>query len=284
MRLSTLLIALLLPFLAAGQHLEAGLTVGASNYLGDLSENSSRVFLKETHFSGGIFGRYNVNDFVGVRLGLQYGSLSGTDANADAVDVRQRNLSFKTNIYEVSLTGEFNILGYQPYALSRVFSPYLFGGIAFFHFNPQAEYEFQTIDLQPLGTEGQGLPDRPEPYRLTEFAIPFGLGLKYALSDKWNLGLELGIRKTFTDYLDDVSTTYVAYEELLAARGEQAANLAIRQLDAQPGDIVTGTPRGDDTETDTYFILGFSISYNFLDNGLVGSRGRNRNRKGCQTF
>ena len=93
--------------------------------------------------------------------------------------------------------------------------------------------------------------------------------------------MELGIRKTFTDYIDDVSTTYVAYDELAAANGELAANLAIRELGAQAGDIITGTPRGDDTGSDTYFILGLTISYNFLDNGLVGSRSRTKRGKGC---
>jgi len=272
---------LLLPLHGWSQHFEAGMMAGVANYLGDLSENSSRIIMQESKFSGGLFGRYNINDFAAVRLGFQYGSLSGKDANATDALVQQRNLSFKSALYEASLTGEFNILGYQPYALSRVFSPYLFAGVAFFYYNPTAEYEFQTIELQPLGTEGQGMANRSEPYQLTQFSIPFGIGFKYALTDKINLGLEFGARKTFTDYLDDVSTTYVAYEELLAANGELAANLSIR--DEKPEGIITGTPRGDDTTNDWYFIAGFSISYNFLDNGLVGSRSRTRNRNGCKT-
>ncbi len=281
MRNLILLIFACLPFWTAAQHLEAGLMLGGSNYLGDLSENSSRVILSETGFSGGLFGRYNLNDFVAVRLGLQYASVRGFDANASDPAIRQRNLSFRSSIYEISLTGEFNLLGYQPYALSRTFSPYLFAGVAGFRFNPRTEFAGATVALQPLGTEGQGLPGRPAPYQLVQFAVPFGIGLKYALNDSWNIGLEIGARKTFTDYLDDVSTTYVAYETLLAAKGEEAANLAIRQLETDPVDIVTGTPRGDDTGSDWYFIAGVTISYNFMDNGLVGSRSRGRKRRGC---
>lgn len=269
------------------QYFEVGILGGGGNYQGDLSNNSSTVYLGQTHFAGGVFGRYNVNDFISVRAGFNFTSLSGADANAPVGVFRDRNLSFQTDIYEGSLIGEFNILRYQPYNLANPFSPYIFGGIAFFTFNPTAEYQGQRIPLQPLGTEGQGLPDRPEPYQTQQFAIPFGFGLKYALNDHWNIGIELGIRKLFTDYLDDVSTTYVSYDELLAANGELAAALGNRQgelLGSDPVIVPTGTQRGDGKTTDTYFILGLTVSYNFIDNGLVGSRNRlGRRRSGCRT-
>ncbi|MEZ5043498.1 MAG: DUF6089 family protein [Saprospiraceae bacterium] len=278
---------LLLSSFLHAQHFEAGILGGGSNYLGDLSNNSSTVYLGQSHFAGGIFGRYNFNDYLAVRLGLNYTALSGADANAPVGAFRDRNLSFQTDIYEVGLIGEFNLMGYQPYNLSSPFSPYLFAGVAFFTFNPKAFYQGQLVELQPLDTEGQGLPDRPAPYTTQQFAIPFGIGVKYALNDQWNVGLEIGVRKTFTDYLDDVSGTYVSYNELLAAKGELSAALANRQgelLGSDPVIVPTGTQRGDGKTADAYFILGLTISYNFMDNGLVGSRNRvRRGRSGCNT-
>ncbi len=282
-----LFIILILHTSLGAQYLEVGILGGGANYQGDLSNNSSTVYLGQTQFAGGVFGRYNIGDFISLRLGLNYTSLSGADANAPVGVFRDRNLNFRTDIYEASLIGEFNIMRYQPYNLSSPFSPYLFGGIAFFTFNPKTEYQDQLIALQPLDTEGQGLPDRPAPYETKQFAVPFGFGLKYALNDQWNVGIELGIRKTFTDYIDDVSTTYVSYNELLATKGELTAALANRQgelLGSDPVVVPTGTQRGDGKTSDTYFILGMTISYNFFDNGLAGSRNRlRRGKRGCRT-
>jgi hypothetical protein len=114
-------------------------------------------------------------------------------------------------------------------------------------------------------------------------SVPLGLGAKYAINDKWNLAAEIGFRKTFTDYLDDVSTTWVDLDQLASANGELAAELSWRgdeiNADATPPGPEIG--RGDETNNDWYFISGITISYNLTDNGLVGSRGRNRRSNGC---
>ena len=113
-----------------------------------------------------------------------------------------------------------------------------------------------------------------------------GLGVKYAVTDKLNIGIELGARMTFTDYLDDVSGTYLSYPELLAGNGPLAATLGNRSgelLGGEPVIVPTGTPRGDNRARDWFFNAGLSISYNFLDNGLVGSRNRTRKKAGCRT-
>jgi len=185
------------------------------------------------------------------------------------------------------LIGEFNILGYQPYNYTSTFSPYLFGGIAFFQFNPQGELNGQFFDLQPLGTEGQNLESIPErtPYKLSEFAIPFGIGVKYTLTETLNLGFEIGVRKLFTDYLDDVSLTYPG-NDAFAAEGASLETIQLSNPGAASlGDNVAGLPRGDNDANDWYFIAGFTISFNFLDNGLIGGRKRSRGSKvGCPTF
>jgi opacity protein-like surface antigen len=267
----------------SAQHFELGLMGGASNYQGDLVTNKSMI--KETHAAFGGFARYNLNDWVAAKFNLTYGKISGNDSKTQNTE---RNLSFRSNILEFGLTGEFNILGFQPYNLERVFSPYIFAGVAMFKFNPQAELDGQWYKLQPLGTEGQGTSEYPDRdyYKLTQFSIPVGIGLKYALNDLWTLGFELGARKTFTDYLDDVSTSYIDQEVLLNSRGsygEIAAALADRNLTGTP--YPAGRNRGDSSgNKDWYSIAGITISYNFLDNGLVGSRGRRKGRMGCPTF
>lgn len=269
------LFVLLLPIPGRSQHLEAGLSAGLAGYSGDLDPENVSDHFQLLQPSAGIFGRYYFSDFLNARLNFQYARLRGDDAISD----RPRNLHFRSDIFEVGLNLEFNILGYQPYALYRPFSPYLFGGIAFFSFNPKAEYEGEWLALQPLGTEGQFLeqyPDR-EPYARTAFAIPFGAGVKYALNDTWNIGLQAGLRMTFTDYLDDVSATYISDSEMLEGAGELAAALANRS--GEP--VSTGFERGNPDTHDWYFIAELFVSYNFLDNGLVGSRSRGRRGRGC---
>lgn len=269
----SILAFLFLPLLMIGQYTEIGLIAGTSNYQGDLAPQNLKVSLGKTHAFFGAFGRYNINDFVSAKVALSYGTISGNDADNN----RSRNLSFKSDLIDVSITGEFNILGYQPYALQRVFSPYVFAGIGFVHFNPRTEYEGEWVELQPLGTEGQGLANHGSKYGLVQLVIPFGGGLKYAINDQWNLGIEMGLRKTFTDYLDDVSGQYVDEAELAAGNGDLAAALANRSGEA----ITAGSFRGNPDVKDWYIFTGFSVSYNFMDNGLVGSRSRSRRKSGC---
>lgn len=266
---------LLLPLLLPAQHSEVGLLVGTSFYRGDLTPSNSPASFKEMHVAFGGFFRYNFGDFVAVRLGLNHGSLSGDDSKSNDADQQARNLSFKTTITEIALTGEFNIMGYQPYNLSRPFSPYIFGGIATTKINPKAQYNGDWIALQPLETEGNS-------YNLWQFAIPMGIGAKYAINDTWNIGVEAGARMTFTDYIDDVSDVYIDENTLFNNGGELAVALADRSVGDQrfsPGDA-----RGNPNQNDMYFIIGVTISYNFIDNGLSGFRNRFRgSRNGCRT-
>ncbi|MEY3050949.1 MAG: hypothetical protein RLY31_734 [Bacteroidota bacterium] len=290
LRTFLLLAILLLGGRLPAQYLEMGAMLGTANYLGDLSNNSGALYLRESKPAVGALVRFNIGNHISLRSGLTSAWISGRDANVRNDDfIRRRNLSFRTNILELSLVGEVNIPGYQPYGLLRAFSPYLYGGVAVFRFNPKTRYQGEWVALQPLGTEGQGidqLPDRAEPYILSGFAIPFGIGVKYALTDRVNLGLDLGARFAYTDYLDDVSTTYASYPELLAGNGPLAAALGNRTGELDGGDPVaveTGTRRGDLRPNDWYFLLGATISYNLIENGLMGSRQRLRRRSGCNT-
>ena len=257
------------------QYIEPGLAAGFSWYQGELSADKLGNQFQLFRPQAGIFVRYNVNDYFSTRLNFNYASIKGDDA----IEGRSRNLNFKSTLMEFGLTAEFNVLGYQPYALYRVFSPYLFAGVAGFSFNPQGELDGDWHALQPLGTEGQGLNQYPErkAYSRLGFALPFGAGVKYAVNDKWNVGIQVGARYTFTDYLDDVSTTYISDGEMLEGNGELAAALANKSGTA----VLTGQERGDDSNNDWYMIAEIFVSYNLFDNGLVGSRGRSRGRRGC---
>lgn len=286
MRRLVFVFAVLLTAVASkAQYLEAGLLLGGANYVGDLSNNSSTIYLKETKLAYGGFVRYNINDLLTARLGITTGKIAGSDAHVTNDQfLRERNLSVRTNIMEVELIGEFNILGYQPYGLYSPFSPYLFAGVAMTSFNPKTRYQGNWIALQPLGTEGQGMSGFDGKYSKTTFSIPFGAGVKYALTDKINVGFEIGARPTFTDYLDDVSGAYVSYPELLAGNGSLAATLGNRTGEfkgTEPVIVETGTQRGDSAKRDWYFLMGLTVSYNFLDNGLMGSRSRSKGKRGC---
>lgn len=269
------------------QHFEFGILAGASNYMGDLSNNSSKVYLDESNLAGGAFLRYNFGERWVARASFNYAGISGNDFNSNDAGINARNLGFKSSLLEFGLMGEFNLMGYQPYGLYRVFSPYIFVGVTGTKFNPKANYQNEWVALQPLGTEGQGLSQYPEreEYETIAIAIPFGFGIKYALTDKINLGFEIGARRAFTDYLDDVSGTYVASTELTAAGNVLGAALSNRTGElsgSEPVIVPTGTARGDDNKSDWYFIAGITISYNFLDNGLMGGRKKGRSRKGCR--
>ena len=279
-----LLISCYIPLFLNAQYFEMGLSVGGSNYLGELTSNSSKIDIQETNIAAGAFVRYNLHRFVTLRLHGNYTILSGDDSNSRNEAIANRNLSFRTNLYEVGLIGEFNLFGYQPYNYISAFSPYLFGGVAMYKFDPQAELDGQLYALQPLGTEGQNLaefPDR-EPYELTEIAIPFGIGFKYALSEDINIGFEIGGRKLVTDYVDDVSLTYPEQELFNRVEDNNIAGLLSDRNLVNQGKN-GGLGRGDTKVRDWYFITSFTISYNFSDNGLIGGR-RKGGKSGCFTF
>ncbi len=256
-----------------GQHKpfwELGLLSGFSTYKGDLVEGI--VDGQAVHPAGGLFLRYHLSPVFVAKANVFYGTLSGDDAHAKDPARKMRNLSFKSPLLDIAVTGELNLSPFSPVFVKRyaTFTPYLFAGVNIFRFNPKTFYNDQWVPLQPLGTEGQGTlfySDR-RPYGLTQVAIPFGIGVRAALSSNMGIGFEFGARKTFTDYIDDVSSTYVEKEILLAERGELAWELSVRK-DEYLGEEVIPAPgelRGDPTNKDWYFISGITISYFFLKN------------------
>jgi hypothetical protein len=193
---------------------------------------------------------------------LSYGKISGSDKNFD--NYHWRNLSFYSNIYELSFLTEFNFQTYGVNVLDHRFTPYLFTGISIFAFNPKAKFNGEEQELRDLGTEGQLLNDGPSKYRLIQPAIPIGMGIKYNLNMNWEIGFRVGFRKTFTDYLDDVSTEYPDYNILSDQAGNASAWLSHREIEKGFQPVTAGTMRGDPKLKDWYFFAGITIAYRFI--------------------
>ena len=241
---------------------ELGIFGGGSYYIGDL--NPSKHFL-QTKFACGIVYRYNITPRWALKINALYGGLEASDARSKA-NVN-RNLSFKSYIFEFSPQIEFNFLKYLLGDKKHFISPYIFVGASIFNFNPKAQYGGSWYSLQPLGTEGQGttIEGAKKTYALTTIAIPFGLGVKIAPFKFLSIGLEWGIRKTFTDYIDDVSTNYADPSLLAAMNGSMALALS------DPSTIKheAGVARGNPNTKDWYVFTGLSISFRIkTKNGL----------------
>ena len=274
---------------ALGQEWELGLFGGVSNYTGELTHDQI-LYFDETRFAGGFTALYNISPRFSARSNLLYGSIQGKDENAEDANFTGRNLSFRSDIFEVSMLGQFYLTGYdisEP-KISRSGSAYLFGGIALFNFDPQAQvledapqqmldggYQVNDwVSLQELGTEGQGQVqvgqnetqgEVRELYSLTTFSIPFGIGYKYPFGDRISLGFEVGTRLTFTDYLDDVSKRYPlitennGYQNL--KKGVVTAYFSDRTTN---GSSSQNDFRGDPTDNDWYHFAGFTLTYTIM--------------------
>jgi hypothetical protein len=273
---------ILLHLVSFSQNLHLGVFGGASAYSGDLVE---KIFPKKlTNGVIGITANYELQDQVFIRAGFNYSVVGGDDKYSKDTALQHRNLSFETSIAEFSLIGEYYIFNLY----NKKFSPYVFGGFAIYHFNPYAyDRNGQQVFLKPLSTEGQGLSQYPDrkPYSLTQLALPVGGGIKYAFSDNVRLGLELGLRKLFTDYLDDISTTYVDYNDLLAAKGQVAVDMAYRGYEVAggnpnyPGKNIT---RGGEKFKDWYYFAGLHLTFRIGSGGGNGLQFMGNKKKfGC---
>ncbi len=188
---------------------EFGIGLGAGHYFGDLN---TRARLNRPKISGTVFFRKNFGNYIAVRLGTSFAQLGYSDQyNTQNSVMYKRNLSFNSKVWELALQGDFNFFRFMPGEPEFSFTPYITFGAGIFSYDPYAYLKNEKIFLRPLGTEGQGsnlYPDRKQ-YSSMAISIPFGGGLKYALNERMNIAFEVLYRFTNTDYLDDVSKTYV---------------------------------------------------------------------------
>ncbi len=220
-------------FAKSKRYNSVGVSLNAMNYFGDIAPTSNwaSTDLKFTRPGLGLSFEHRFGPRYSLRAAFNYGRISGSDfSSADPNDPDDRyryvrNMQFRNMIKELSVIGVFDLFKNEGTFISRVqWTPYVFAGVAIFHHNPQGFVpdvdglaEAGTwVNLQPLGTEGQfaNLPEDAanhgiEPYSRVQLAIPFGLGVRYRINPMMDLAFEVGVRYTFTDYLDDVSRNYV---------------------------------------------------------------------------
>jgi hypothetical protein len=241
------------------QSSEVGIMLGISSYKGDLS--SSLFNLKFFNLAVGGHYRHCYNNNWSLKLGINYGTISANDAASSDPYQLYRNLSFKSHVLEAEGQFEFNFFPFQTANPATAGTPYIFAGLAVYKFNPKALLGDTWYDLQPLGTEGQGTGayNRGK-YKRIAVSLPFGGGFKFRLNYRFGIGIEAGARRTFTDYLDDVSTTYPEKNILLAANGPLAVTLSDRSID-QLNDNNNDRQRGDAAHKDWYMFAGVSLNY-----------------------
>lgn len=264
-------------------------TLGSANFLGDLGGgpkdgrhySPADLNFSETRTAFGVGYRQKIKRYFNVAGKFNYLIVKGNDAKTENIYRNNRNLNFKSNLFELSARAEF---GYQSSktggnrygikknysAASRMVTHNIFGfvGVGVFYFNPKGQTSNgDWVALRPLHTEGQGLPGGPKQYSNVSIAIPLGVYYKAIINKIWSVGIELAWRKTFTDYIDDVGSNYYDRDALVAAYGVQSAQMA----DPAKGDIygaslpaADGTPavRGN-KQKDSYMSLEITVGYIF---------------------
>jgi hypothetical protein len=269
---------------------EVQLGIGASNFLGDLggAKGIGTHGIKDLRFQSTrptlmVGYKYMITPAVSVKGSFITAYLSGDDALTQNFVRQNRNLSFRSGLWELAASVElypftekvrhdYRINGTWGHA-GITLSPYFVTGIGFAFFQPKTKYNGEWVKLQPLGTEGQGLAGRPDKYHRYTLSFPIGVGLKYLVNKQWSIGFEMSLRYTLTDYIDDVSTSYYLPSEIEAAYGPTAAALSDRALDPSLGytGVITYADgsrnylqRGDPNYNDAYTFAIFSAHYRFM--------------------
>ncbi len=241
---------------------ELGLFGGVSYYMGDLNPGKQFFMVRP---GGGIVYRYNPSRRFAWEIHGLYGSVQADDAKSGKDNQISRNLSFRSQVIEFAGMLHFNFFNYEIGNPETPATPYIFGGIGLFRYNPKADYQGEWVALQPLGTEGQGSTKYAsrKQYSLMGATLPFGFGVKFHAFNRLGVSIEWGLRKTFTDYLDDVSSTYADPDVLFATHGVLSATLADRSL-VNPGKVNTGRQRGYSTNKDWYSFAGLTLTYKIV--------------------
>jgi hypothetical protein len=249
--------------------MEIGLTAGYSYYIGDINPYTHFGPRKKLAY-GGLYRinltKRHVIRFQGLRVNVE--AFDSDNSNPNLVN---RNLNFRNKMTELSMLLEIN---FHPYGLGEIgegFTPYVFGGLAYFTMNPETQVNGNYVELIPLATEGQGSEDGPAAYKRGQMAIPFGVGIKTGLGKRLAFNLEWGIRRTWTDYIDDVSGVYADPDVVRDISGDLGRELADRTIVpiGFNGDN-TGMARGNPENRDWYFYSGVILSYRL-----------GKNDKGC---
>lgn len=230
--------------LSAQKGWEAGAWLGTAVYFGDLN---NRLDVTNPGLAGGIIGRYNFNTRISAKSSLSYGNVSASDADSPNNFEQNRNLSFKSSIFDLSTSMEFNFFQYEHGTEDYYYTPYMMLGFSIFRFNPKADLNGQTYDLRDYETELVS-------YGAVSGGLLIGGGWKWDINKDWSINIEMSYRRLFTDYLDDVSTVYPDATNL---QSQVAMDLSDRSL--IEGISGEGRQRGNSKDNDSYNFLGVSI-------------------------
>lgn len=238
--------------------LELGGWVGGAIYLGDLNTNFR---VTKPGFAGGLNARYNLNTRLSFKGSINYARIAATDADSDNQFELERNLAFFNDIYETEAQVEFNFFPYVHGSKDYWFTPYIFGGLSGFMHDPKRTVNGVTYSLRDFGTEGQASGDEYLPF---SGAFVIGGGFKWDIGESWSMNFEVGVRKIFTDFIDDVSGAYPDAEQLLINRDGDAVLLSSGTA-LNPLITETGRQRGNSRDNDSYNLFGVSIMKYFGD-------------------
>jgi|SRR5690242_5571268 hypothetical protein len=240
---------------------EFGITVGLAHYFGDLN-NRARINRPKMDIGG--FVRKQFGNYTSVRLSGHFAKLGYSDIYSKNEYDQRRNLSFNTNIFEIALQGDFNFFKFIPTDPDHSFTPYATLGIGFFTYDPYAYYHNQKVYLRPLHTEGETFYKGRKEYGSMALCFPLGFGVKYAINDNVNLSFEIAHRFTTTDYIDDVSTTYIGADKFPSTAGGKsiAGIMQDRSFEVGPPIGIEGRQRGFSKQKDQYIIAEIGVSFN----------------------
>ncbi|MFZ1259950.1 MAG: DUF6089 family protein [Chitinophagaceae bacterium] len=250
---------------AVVQEGEFGIGVGAAQYFGDLN---TRARVNTAKLAASLFFRKNLGNYIALRLGATFAQLGYSDQyNTHNEYMYSRNLSFNSKVWEVTLQGDFNFFRFMPGEPQYSFTPYITFGAGIFSYDPYAYLRCEKVFLRPLGTEGQGsslYPDRKK-YSAMAISIPFGGGIKYSFNERINIGFEVLHRFTNTDYLDDVSKTYVdpaAFPLNPDGSTSNAQLLSDRSFELGEPIGIPGRQRGNSKQKDQFVTAMVHITFN----------------------
>ena len=239
---------------------EFGITGGVAHYFGDIN---NRAGINRPKVAIGAFFRKQFSNYISARITGHYALLGYSDIYSDNEFQKRRNLSFNSKIFEIAVMGDFNFFKFAPTDPDYSFTPYASLGIGVFSYDPYAYYNNEKIFLRPLNTEGQTFYEDRKAYGTMALVFPISFGIKYAISDRFNISAEIGYRFTTTDYLDDVSTTYIGLDKFPAVSGKSIAGIMQdRSFETGVPIGVEGAQRGFSKQKDQYAIAEIGISFN----------------------
>jgi len=237
-----------------------GLTVGTGYYLGEVNPNGHFKGRMQPGFGG--FLRFNINRRMGIRASLNRTVLMYYDADNEDPWIANRNLHFRNAITEGAVVAEFNYSRYQIGNTKDRFAGYLFAGLSLYSHMPEAQIGDTWYALQPLGTEGQGTSSGEGRYATTGFAVPFGFGFKLNLGHFSALNIEWGMRRTWTDHLDDIGGYYASTAVLEDESGPLAEELSEARIEREGGLVdPVGQMRGYNGLDDRFAVMTASFTF-----------------------